>query len=84
MKHATIIAILVVCTLAARSPCALAEDKNPEKQAVQMITPAAQRSIDNGQITLTKDGNDSAITAPVVSQGHLISLSPNGVLSAYD
>ena len=58
MKRDVVIIILVVSTLAVLPPCSLAEDKSPEKQAVQMITPAAQRSIDNGLHWLASRQNE--------------------------
>jgi hypothetical protein len=52
------LAILLACVLAAAATCATAEEKNPEKQAVQMIAPAAQHAIDKGLAWLAGRQND--------------------------
>ena len=60
MKHgiAILTACVLACASAALSTRAAAEEKNPEKQGVQMITPAAQRSITKGLSWLASRQND--------------------------
>jgi hypothetical protein len=50
--------LALACVYAALPARAAAEEKNPEKQGSQMITPAAQRSIDKGLSWLASRQND--------------------------
>jgi prenyltransferase beta subunit len=54
----TCIATLVLALICPLRPCAAAEDKNPETQAAQMITPAADRAIAKALAWLAARQND--------------------------
>ncbi len=55
MNRSTIIAVVLLCGVTASLP---AEEKNPEKSAAKLITPAVQRGIDRGLKWLVSQQRD--------------------------